>query len=186
MSTGNIDPECRQPAKQCLYPLRDCAAMRVANIFIWIILPSFQRFTNHQQIEVNDSVKTYRHRLRGNNCFTSDFTDTCQGQENGETWESRGPLQDLEESILPLFTKLDASFFFLVVSGSNLDFLTISSPPILLAQQDLGLLWLLYLTLCAILVFAHLQLSLLPVHLLAPLGPLHIHLVSLCDSPDLT
>lgn len=76
------------------------------------------------------TLKAYRHHLKGNNRFTSDFTGICQEQEAWELW---GPLQDLEESILPPFTKLDGSFFLVAVSGSNLDFSTISSPPILLA-----------------------------------------------------
>lgn len=75
------------------------------------------------------TLKAYRHQLRANNCFTSDFMGICQEQENGETWESQGPLQDPEESILPPFTKPDGSFFLVVVSGSNLDFCTVLSLP---------------------------------------------------------
>lgn len=80
-----------------------------------------------------------RHQVRRSNHFTHDLNSVCQ-EQNSETQASRGPLQNLGDSILPPLAKLDAFFFLAAVSCSNLDFFTLSFPPTLLTQLDLAFL----------------------------------------------
>lgn len=80
-----------------------------------------------------------RHQVRRSNHSTHDLNSVRQ-EQNSETQASQGPLQNLGDSILPPLAILDAFFFLVAVSCSNLDFFTLSSPLTLLIQLDLAFL----------------------------------------------
>lgn len=124
-------------------------------------------------------LRLIRHQVRRSSHFTHDLNSVCQ-EQNSETQASWGPLQNLGDSILPPLTKLDAFFFLVAVSCSNLDFFSLSSPPTLFIQLDLAFLGFSMppqsLCLC----------TLNPPSCL-PVPSHHLHLLfPLCANPDLT